>query len=166
MIVSFLTQNMDERHFLVVVMAQKSFHHSVTLLNLRRLKQNSNEVSLWAYGHLAYVQPYPPHPPPPPPKVKWREDSLASVSPCGGRVRLQVGYWLPRCLGLFYGSQSREPKWRLINGVLLSMKIRILQAKTTKWLKATVNWNNTVNSYQSRRKLPKYKIKACKTNLT
>ena len=104
--------------------------------------------------------------PPPPPKVKWREDSLASVSPCGGRVRLQVGYWLPRCLGLFYGSQSREPKWRLINGVLLSMKIRILQAKTTKWLKATVNWNNTVNSYQSRRKLPKYKIKACKTNLT
>ena len=53
---------MDERHFLVVVMAQKSFHHSVTLLNLRRLKQNSNEVSLWAYGHLAYVQPYPPPP--------------------------------------------------------------------------------------------------------
>ena len=64
LIVSFLTQNMDERHFLVVVMAQKSFHHLVTLLNLRRLKQNSNEVSLWAYGHLAYVQPYPPHPPP------------------------------------------------------------------------------------------------------
>ena len=24
-----------------------------------------------------------------------------------------LGVWLPRCLGLFFGSHSREPKWRL-----------------------------------------------------
>ena len=77
---------MDERHFLVVVMAQKSFHHSVTLLNLRRLKQNSNEVSLWAYGHLAYMQPYPPHPP----KVKRGKVPLLPFHLGGERVRLHI----------------------------------------------------------------------------
>ena len=80
---------MDERHFLVVVMAQKSFHHSVTLLNLRRLKQNSNEVSLWAYGHLAYVQPYPPHPPPP---VKWIPSLPFHLAGEGYGYRSAIGY--------------------------------------------------------------------------
>ena len=60
--------------------------------------------------------------------------------------RVTLGVWLPRCLGLFFGTQSREAKWRLQRFIV--DKTRILKlprywheqvAKTSKWLKTTVN---------------------------